>query len=83
MFLRIAAKEGITQKELESATGLDNGTVSRICAILSERGLKKRGADPLDLIRIDLSKRDYRSRAQSLSAKGKRFLEKLRLTLNS
>jgi DNA-binding MarR family transcriptional regulator len=81
VFLHVAAKEGVTQKELEKATDLDNGTVFRICAILSERGLRKRGASPLDLIRIDLSHRDYRARTQSLSTKGKRFFERLKMML--
>jgi len=77
-FLHIAAKEGMTQKELERATGLQSGTISRICAILSDRGLRKRGAEALDLIRMDASPLDYRVRVQSLSPNGRRLLERLR-----
>lgn len=78
LFLQIAMREGVSQKELEKVTGLDNGTVSRICAILSDRGLKSRGAEPMNLIRIGLSDTDYRARAQSLSPNGKRVFNSLR-----
>ncbi len=71
LFLNIAREEGISQSELENKTGLHNATVSRICAILSDRGLPKRSQDALDLIRIVPGDNDYRSKAQVLSHKGK------------
>ena len=77
-FLHIGLNDNITQKELEKATGLDNGTVSRLCAVLSDRGLKQRDAKPMDLIRIGMAEDDYRARSQSLSSNGKRVFNALR-----
>ena len=77
-FLHIATKDGASQRDLEKETGLDNGTISRICAILSERGLKGRAAEPMDMIRIVMSPNDYRARVQTLSAKGRRVFNSLR-----
>lgn len=77
-FLFIATEEGIGQKELEDRTGLHNATVARIVAIMSDRGLKARSAEALDLIRINPVPGDYRARSQTLSHKGKKVFESLR-----
>lgn len=77
-FLNIALQEGLSQADLEEKTGLHNATVSRICAILSDRGLKARGQEALDLIRIVPVEDDYRSRGQVLSNNGKRIFNSLR-----
>jgi DNA-binding MarR family transcriptional regulator len=77
-FLNIALHEGLSQTELEERTGLHNATVSRICAILSDRGLKARNQEAMDLIRITPAEDDYRSRAQVLSNKGRMVFNGLR-----
>jgi DNA-binding MarR family transcriptional regulator len=77
-FLLIAQKDNITQKELERETGLSNGTISRICAIMSDRGLKSRHAKPMNLIDIGNRDGDYRVSVQSIAPKGKRVLSSLR-----
>ena len=77
-FLNIAREEGISQSVLEERTGLHNATVSRICAILSDRGLPKRSQDALDLIRIVPVEGDFRSKGQVLSHKGKLIFNGLR-----
>ena len=82
-FLYIALREGISQKELERLTGLDNGTVSRMCAILSDRGLKGRKEVPMDVVRIRPMPGDWRSRAQVLSAEGRALFQRLRSIMKS
>jgi DNA-binding MarR family transcriptional regulator len=77
-FLLIAQRENITQKELEKETGLSNGTISRICAIMSDRGLPKRDTTPMNLIRIGNETGDFRISTQSLAPNGKRVLNGLR-----
>lgn len=77
-FLNIALQEGISQSELEEKTGLHNATVSRICAILSDRGLKARSQEALDLIRIIPGEEDFRTKAQVLSHKGRLIFNGLR-----
>jgi DNA-binding MarR family transcriptional regulator len=78
VFLNIALREGITQKELGGLSGLDQGTVSRIVALISDRGVSGREIEPIDLIRIGLSNDNYKSRAQRLSPSGKRVFNSLR-----
>lgn len=70
-FLTIAVRPGITQRELIEATGLADGTVSRLVAVLSDRGVQ--GREGLGLIEIGMQAGDYRTRHQSLSPKGKRL----------
>lgn len=77
-FINIALNEGISQRDLETKTGLHNATVSRICAILSDRGLKTRNRTAMDLIRIVPAEDDYRMGAQVLSPKGKLVFNSLR-----
>lgn len=69
--LTIAIRPGVTQRELIKATGLGEGTVSRLMAVLSDRGV--RGREGLGLIKIEMAAGDYRVRKQSLSAKGERL----------
>jgi DNA-binding MarR family transcriptional regulator len=78
VFLLIAQRPGLTQKDIEQATGLNNGTVSRICAILSDRGLKARGHDGLGLISIESAPGDYRVRVQFLTPQGKRVFQSIK-----
>lgn len=80
-FLTIAARPGITQRELREATGLGEGTVSRLVAVLSDRGV--RGREGLGLVEIKLAHGDYRMRHQYLSPKGKRLFEALTTMMTS
>lgn len=64
-FLTIAVRSGITQRELIEATALGDGTVSRIMAVLSDRGVQ--GREGLGLIKIGTTDGDYRVRTQRLS----------------
>lgn len=75
VFLQIGARPGITQKELSQAVRLPDGTISRICALMSERG--HQGRQGLCIISIDPVPGDHRSRGQSLTAKGKSMFEKV------
>lgn len=77
-FLNIALEEGISQKDVVERTGIPSGTVARICAIMSDRGLEKRSQEALDLIRIVPSDKDYRFRDLFLSNKGRLVFNSLR-----
>lgn len=77
-FLDIALEEGISQAKLEEKTGLHNATISRICAILSDRGLPRRDQEALDLIRIVPVDDDFRAKGQVLSHRGKMMFNGLR-----
>lgn len=75
-FLTIGLNPGISQRELSEKVGLKGGSVSRIAAILSERG--NRGVDGLKLIDIRQVPGDYRTTGQHLAPKGARVWEALR-----
>jgi DNA-binding MarR family transcriptional regulator len=76
VFLTVAMKPGSTQRELSEVTGLADGTISRIIAILSDRGLGgKAGAGVLS---IDPVPGDYRVRAQNLTLMGRLVVNSLR-----
>jgi DNA-binding MarR family transcriptional regulator len=75
-FLHVALRPDVTQRELAEATGLNDGTISRIVAILSDRGLgERKGAD---VITIAFKPGDYRMRVQNLSSSGARLLQRIR-----
>lgn len=76
IFLLIAMRPGISQKELMKLTELADGTVSRICGVLSDRG--NRGTVGQGLIEIRPSPTSFRSTAQHLSPKGRRLLDAIR-----
>jgi DNA-binding MarR family transcriptional regulator len=64
----IAAREGATQQELGSALGIDRSTMVALLDQLEEAGLAKRRPSPTD----------RRAKQISLTAKGKRHLERAR-----
>jgi hypothetical protein len=47
VLLHAGAKPGIMQKELSAATDLADGTISRICALMSDRGHDSRSMAPV------------------------------------
>jgi DNA-binding MarR family transcriptional regulator len=80
-FMYIGTKPGISQRELGGLLGVPEGTISRICAVLSDRG--NRGTPGQGLIEISQSREDYRVSAQHLSTKGRRVFESLRHILGA
>lgn len=71
VLLRIGEHPGITQSELSKLTDLKDGTISRICALMSDRG--HQGREGLDVIDIRPVPGDYRSKGQFLVNNGKRL----------
>ena len=71
--MRVAAKPGIGQRELqiELETG-SNSTASRILGMLSQHGT--RGAEGLNLVDMKTNPLDRRERRLYLSPKGKRLM---------
>ncbi|MCP3400383.1 helix-turn-helix domain-containing protein [Bradyrhizobium sp. CCGB20] len=76
VLLHAGAKPGITQKELSKATDLADGTVSRICALMSDRG--HQGREGLNVISIDPIPGDFRSKGQKLIGAGKKMYASVR-----
>lgn len=74
--LLIAKHPNITQRNLMAKLELSDATVSRICAICSERGLGDRGG--LELIQAGMVDGDYRARGQSLATKGHKLIKRVR-----
>lgn len=80
VFLKIAqSRNGISQRDLAKEVQMADGSVSRICAVLSERG--NRGTPGLGLISIERSTEDYRLTVQVLSAKGRRVYEQIKTAM--
>jgi DNA-binding MarR family transcriptional regulator len=71
VLLRIGEHPGITQNKLAESTGLRDGTISRICAMMSERG--HQGREGLSVISINPVPNDYRAKGQELIGNGKRM----------
>ncbi len=71
VLLHAGAKPGITQKELSEITHIADGTVSRICALMSDRG--HQGREGLNVLSIDPVPGDFRSKGQKLIGAGKRM----------
>lgn len=74
--MQIGLNPGTSQKRLTEALRLDDGTVSRISAVMSNR--RSRGREGLGLIEIKLDSQDYRFRVQSLSNNGLELWSRLR-----
>ncbi|MET4022783.1 MarR family transcriptional regulator [Bradyrhizobium sp. RT10b] len=81
VLLRAGAKPGITQKELSSACGVADGTISRICALMSDRG--HQGREGLNVLSIDPIPGDYRSKGQKLIGAGKEMYARVRDLMTS
>jgi DNA-binding MarR family transcriptional regulator len=71
VLLHAGAKPGITQKELSKVTDIADGTISRICALMSDRG--HQGRDGLNVLSIDPVPGDFRSKGQKLIGAGKKM----------
>jgi DNA-binding MarR family transcriptional regulator len=76
VLLHAGAKPGITQKELTEVCQLADGTVSRICALMSDRG--HQGREGLNVLSIDPVPGDYRSKGQKLINAGKKMFSSVR-----
>jgi DNA-binding MarR family transcriptional regulator len=79
VLFRVAEKPGISQRDLYKYLGLNDSTVSRTLAILSDVG--GRQAPPLNLVDVRISPEDRRERLLDLTPKGKRFLDDIATTL--
>lgn len=71
VLLRIGERPGVTQKELADLTNMKDGTISRICALMSNRGHQQR--EGLDVIAIKDVPTDYRAKGQYLVKDGKKM----------
>lgn len=76
VLLHAGAKPGITQKELSKATDIADGTISRICALMSDRG--HQGRDGLNVLSIDPVPGDFRSKGQKLIGAGKKMYSSIK-----
>jgi DNA-binding MarR family transcriptional regulator len=81
VLLHAGAKPGITQKELSKATDLADGTISRICALMSDRG--HQGREGLNVLSIDPIPGDFRSKGQKLIGGGKKMYASIRSLMSS
>lgn len=81
VLLHAGAKPGITQKELSKATDLADGTISRICALMSDRG--HQGREGLNVLSIDPIPGDFRSKGQKLIGAGKKMYASIRNLMTS
>ncbi|UYO51422.1 MarR family winged helix-turn-helix transcriptional regulator [Rhodopseudomonas palustris] len=76
VLLHIGHKPGITQRELAEAVQVKDGTISRICALMSERG--HQGRDGLNVVSIEPVPGDFRSKGQRLVGNGRRLYASIR-----
>lgn len=76
VLLHAGASPGITQKQLSKETDLADGTISRICALMSDRG--HQGREGLNVLSIDPIPGDFRSKGQKLIGDGKHFYSNIR-----
>ncbi|MFL9502414.1 MarR family transcriptional regulator [Rhodopseudomonas palustris] len=76
VLLHIGGNPGITQRELAQRTGLKDGTISRICALMSERGHQDRAG--FSIIEIRPVPGDFRSKGQYLVGRGIKLYERVR-----
>lgn len=76
VFIQVGLNKNITQRELAEKTKLSTSTVSRICALLTDRGLGKRKG--FDLISYVDAGDDFRLKRQGLTPKGARLFERVR-----
>jgi DNA-binding MarR family transcriptional regulator len=75
-FLHVALQPHISQAQICDETGLSDATVSRIVALLSNRGLG--GRPGADVVSIGMRDDDYRVRGQTLTPKGRRIVAALK-----
>ena len=75
VFLEIVLNPHIQQVKLAETAGLDDSSISRIAALLSNYG--SRNTEGLGLIKIDIDENDRRYRTFSLTAKGERVRDQL------
>lgn len=79
-FLLVARQGQIAQKEIVTATGLTDPTVTRISQILST-GLssknKKEGGGGLQWVSVTIDPDDWRGKILSLTKQGKAIMEKI------
>jgi DNA-binding MarR family transcriptional regulator len=71
-FFTVAARPGISQRQLMNEMDSNDSTISRILALLSDLGDRKSAG--LDLIEMKVNPMDRRERLMFLSPKGKRFI---------
>lgn len=76
VLLHIGHKPGITQRELAEAVQVKDGTISRICALMSERG--HQGRPGLNVVSIEPVPGDFRSKGQRLVGNGRRLYASIR-----
>jgi DNA-binding MarR family transcriptional regulator len=76
VLLNIGLRPGLTQKELSKVVSLGDSTISRICALLSDRG--HQGRVGLGIIDIHEKPGDWRLRGQTLKGNGKRLYASVR-----
>lgn len=69
----IAARPGITQRQLYTGLALNDSSASRALAVLSDDG--DRTAPGMSLVRIDILPNDRRERVLSLTPKGERLIQ--------
>jgi DNA-binding MarR family transcriptional regulator len=81
VLLRIGEQPGITQNKLAELTGLRDGTISRICALMSERGHQSR--EGLNVISINPVPGDYRAKGQKLVGDGRRMFNSVKNLMTS
>jgi DNA-binding MarR family transcriptional regulator len=78
VFMTIAENEGAALKDIAEQTGISMSVMSRTIGALSNT---RRMGKPYGLVLVKLAKDDKRRKELYLSAKGKRLLEKVRITL--
>ncbi len=75
VFLTVAVRPGVTQREIMETLGVADSSASRIVAILSDYG--NRGTGPFKLIELVEDKRDRRNKLLHLTKKGQSLASKL------
>lgn len=75
-FLNIASGKATSQVQLTDELGMSDGSVSRLCAVLSKRG--NRGVPGQDLIEVDTASSEYRVMRLRPSPKGRMVVDTLR-----
>lgn len=74
--LQVGMNPGVTQRRIGQLTGVRDGTVSRILAVVSDRGL--RGRPGLGVVSIEPAPDNHRERNQYLTPKGRALWTNLR-----
>ncbi len=79
VFLHVAQRPGVPQRELETLTGLLRPNLSRIVQTLGE-GRKREGkrADGLKLVKVVPSQSDFRANDVYLTERGEKILKNIK-----